>query len=382
MKSVKNKIFVLVLLVVWGADNVMAQEELDFSGFVSVMPSMAYVKSQDKTSFDFLVHNRINLGYQINDKLNSKISFRNRLFWGETVESTPIFKHLMTNDPGFLDLSFNWESRSNYLLNTNIDRLWVEYVSGDFQAKVGRQRVNWSKTMIWNPNDIFNSYSYFDFDYVERPGMDGLRLQYFTGVNSNLEAVLKVNRDNDITAAALYRSTVLGYDVQLISGIIEKSDWIVGCGWGGDILGAGFYGEASYLIDREEDSKNQLLLAVGANYMLKNSLLLSTEYFYMENKGGFSGDYTSLVHAQRSIKNLSIDKHSYMLSVSWPVNPLLNISMSYMGFGFPAFDKFYLGPTVDYSVNDNLSFSAVSQYFSFEGENESLGIYLRLKWCF
>ena len=39
-----------------------------------------------------------------------------------------------------------------------------------FIATAGRQRINWGQTFVWNVNDVFNAYSYFDFDYKERPG--------------------------------------------------------------------------------------------------------------------------------------------------------------------------------------------------------------------
>ena len=63
-------------------------------------------------------------------------------------------------------------------------------------------------------------------------------------------------------------------------------------------------------------------------------------------------------------------------------NPLLNVSMAYIGFGFPVFKNYYVGPTIDYSISDNLNFSLVSQYFSFTNDNKSMAAYLRLKWNF
>ncbi len=376
----KNLISIIVLLVFF--NKMYSQKDLTFSGYLSVMPSATYDDVSKETNFDNLIHNRINLNYRINDHFHSSASFRNRIFYGETIRSMPTFKHIITNDAGWADLSFNWESRNNYVFNTNVDRLWLEYIKGKVQVKFGRQRVNWSKSMVWNPNDIFNSYSYLDFDYAERPGMDGVRFQYYTGVSSKIETVVKVDNENDITAAALYGTTVKGYDLQFLAGELEQEDWILGGGWSGDVFKAGFYGEVSYLMNMNDLDANFLVGSVGANYMFKNSLLLSGEYLYSGNLDSYSGGYNSLMYFQSSIKALSIDKHSYLLSIAWPVNPLLNISFAYMGFGFPAGKSFYIGPTFDYSVANNINISLVSQYFSLDNYGTSIATYLRVKWNF
>ncbi len=382
MNTSSKKKLGFVLLLIAFLNNCYSQEELTFSGYLSIMPSATYNDQTKETDFDNLIHNRINLDYQINEKFNSGVSFRNRIFSGETIRSMPTFKHIITNDPGWADMSFNWESRSNYVINTNIDRLWLEYIKGKLQVKFGRQRVNWSKTMIWNPNDIFNSYSYLDFDYPERPGMDGVRLQYFTGVSSKFETVIKIDNENDVTAAALFGTTIKGYDVQFLAGELEQEDWVIGGGWSGDLFKAGFYGEVSYLLNMDDVNDNFILASIGTNYMFRNSLLLNIEYLYSGNLGHYSGGYNSLMYYQSSVKALSIDKHSYMLSLAWPVNPLLNISMAYMGFGYPVLQNFYIGPTFEYSIADNINLSLISQYFSFDENGKSIGAYFRLKWNF
>ncbi len=91
-----------------------------------------------------------------------------------------------------------------------------------FQVTLGRQRINWGQTFVWNPNDIFNAYSYFDFDYIERPGSDAVRLQYFPSSSSVAEFAVKVDDENDITAAGLYRFNKWGYDIQFLAGLCQQ----------------------------------------------------------------------------------------------------------------------------------------------------------------
>ena len=90
-------------------------------------------------------------------------------------------------------MSWNILTEKSFFLNTTIDRLWVDFNYGKLQVRAGRQRINWGQTLIWNPNDIFNAYSFFDFDYIERPGSDAVRVQYYPGSSSSVEAAVKVN---------------------------------------------------------------------------------------------------------------------------------------------------------------------------------------------
>ena len=101
------------------------------------------------------------------------------------------YSDLIGTDQGWVDLSWNLLDEQSFFLNTTIDRLWVDLNYGKFQARIGRQRINWGQTLVWNPNDIFNVYSFFDFDYVERPGSDAIRLQYYPDSSSALNLQLK-----------------------------------------------------------------------------------------------------------------------------------------------------------------------------------------------
>lgn len=386
MKLNNKKLYsILAVVYLLGFTSVGAQSLFEFSGYLSEMPSYSWSKESEQSFWDNLVHNRLNFAYTPNDKTKLRMEFRNRIFWGQTVKRTPLYKYIISNDSGWLDMSFNWGSGDSYLVNTIVDRLSYEYVSGNFQLKVGRQRVNWSQTMVWNPNDIFNSYSYFDFDYVERPGMDGVRLQYFTGLSSQIESVLKVDGNKHISAASLYRFNTSGYDVQLIAGEVNQEDYILGGGWSGSIAGAGFYGEISFLSPFEKSKDQILLTSVGGNYTFKNSLLLKGEYLYCSNLKNYNGGLEALLYNQASIKNLSITDHSYMLSGSYPISPLLTLSVDYMGFGFPVFNSFYIGPTIDYSITSDLYISGVFQIFSGEiNKKRDLRAlsFVRLKWSF
>ena len=137
------------------------------------------------------VHNRLNFKWYTTSKLTTVVEVRNRVIFGKLVKDFPMYKSTVDVDNGLVDLSWVLAQDNSWFLHSMIDRAYVDYSSGKWQVKVGRQRVNWGINLVWNPNDIFNSFSYFDFDYEERPGTDAARIQYYTGVTSSAELVYK-----------------------------------------------------------------------------------------------------------------------------------------------------------------------------------------------
>jgi hypothetical protein len=78
----------------------------------------------------------------------------------------------LESDKGWMDLSWYLATGKRVALNSTFDRLLVTFEKESWNVLLGQQRINWGQTLVWNPNDIFNTYSFFDFDYVERPVCD------------------------------------------------------------------------------------------------------------------------------------------------------------------------------------------------------------------
>ena len=170
---------------------------------------------------------------------------------------------LIGDDDGVVDMSWNIIEEQSFLFNTTIDRLWLDLHYDKFQITLGRQRINWGQTFVWNPNDIFNAYSYFDFDYVERPGSDAIRFQYFPSSSSVAEVALKVDDENDITAAGLWRFNLWNYDIQFLAGLMNSEDVVIGAGWSGSHwkhVHSGVKAPGSILMKISREMKAPLLL--------------------------------------------------------------------------------------------------------------------------
>lgn len=388
------KKYLLILTFVILAFVIRAQEKISFNGYLKEL-TMYYkpvypiaISSTDSLESLLLnqLHNRLNFKWNATEKLVFDLEIRNRLFFGQTIKKFPEYKEMIDNEGGYFDLGAVLISADSWFLHSAIDRAWVDYTLGKLQTRVGRQRINWGINLVWNPNDIFNTFSYFEFDYEERPGTDGIKLQYFTSETSSAELVYKIGHNSDETAiAGMYRFSKMNTDIQFLGGWMGK-DYVLGTGWSGDIKGSGFRGEVSWFKPREKDngSYEALVASVSGDYYFQNSLYVHAAVLY--NSHGTTGDAggRSFFAPDISAKMLSLGRYNLFGQVSYPFTPLFNTSFS--SILNPGDGSFYTGPTLTYSLGNNLELMVNGQLF-FGRDGTEYGdygqaVYGRIKWSF
>ncbi len=332
-------------------------------------------------------YTRLNLQWQPSNSFSLHAGIRNNFIFGSLMaQFYPFYHNMLASDAGLMDLTFTLKEDTSYVLLSNTDRLFAKWTLDKLEITLGRQRINWGMNMVWNPNDIFNTYNYFDFDYVERPGSDALLLQYFTGDLSSVQLAFKLNRDKELTAALLYKFNLANYDFQLLGGIMNK-DFVAGLGWSGQIGGAGFTGETSYFRNAHHfsDSTGQWVTSVGINYTLNCGLFINTSFLY-NSKGttGNAGRTNFLFMDNLSPKTLTLSRINFFTEVSYPITPLIKADLSTI-FN-PNDHSAFMGPSVDLSLTDNLQFFVMAQLFlgskTSEYGNYGKMLYLKLKWSF
>jgi hypothetical protein len=332
-----------------------------------------------------IIHNRLNFKWYTSKKFTTVIEMRNRLMFGNLVKDFPQYKATVNVDNGLVNMSWITAQSSSWFVHSMIDRAYLDYSSGKWQVTAGRQRVNWGINFVWNPNDIFNTFSYFDFDYEERPGTDAVRVQYYTGVTSSAEIVYKPGHDSiHTTIAGMYKFTKWDYDFQFLGGQ-AGNDWVLGGGWSGDIFGAGFRGEITHFEPKTNSSVRATVASVSADYTFKNSLYIHTSVLYTSNgKTGKAGGMNVLFNPEMSAKQLSLARYSLFGQISKPITPLFTGSFS--GIVNPSDGSFYFGPALTYSLMNNLEVMLTGQLFFGQPGTEfgSIGqiAFGRLKWSF
>jgi hypothetical protein len=357
---------------------------LTLNGYVSTMQSVMFDSLSGQFSNDNLIHNRLNLKGYVNDNITFAAEFRNRLYTGDMVRSVPSYSEMMASDQGWVDMSWNILNEQSFFLNTTIDRLWVDFNYGKFQARVGRQRINWGQTLVWNPNDLFNTYSFFDFDYIERPGSDAIRFQYYPGYSSALEFALKADFNDDITAAALYRFNKWGYDIQFLAGYVESEDVMAGAGWSGSFGSVSFRGEASWFQPYENfrNSTGTGIFTFSFDKTFRNNSMAQIQLMFCNNPVD-PVNFSEFYFGTLSAKELAFSKLTTFGQFTWPVTPLFNVTLSAMWF--PDMNGYYAGPSFEYSIAENVDLSLYWQHFDSKtatsGEKINLG-FLRVKISF
>ena len=382
----KSRLFILIFCLINVHKFYGQNSDLNFSvnGYIKYLPSyLNYNLKPNKlippsmleSQKIHLIHNRINLRGYYGNNLSLGFEFRNRMMFGDlqTIQS----------DGGLVDMSFYIFNEKNFILHSMIDRLWIKYQKNKLEISLGRQRVNWGINTIWNSNDLFNAYNFIDFDYIERPGSDVLRIIYSGDNLSSFEFIYMPNRSGRNIYAAMYKLNKIGYDFQFLAANYFD-DLVLGGGWAGNIKNAGFKGELSYFINN--NFNNTLSLSTSLDYSFKNGYYLLGSYLHNSEGSNTPGllNFINITDNVLSPKNLMPSKNSYLLQISKSISPPLNSSLTIMyGSGI---NFLFLSPNISYDINDKFDVGIIGQLFFMEDSgtltNLLRGIYLQMRFSF
>jgi hypothetical protein len=377
---------------------------VELDGYLKEMPS-AYVMQKEipvsgtedmKRTWYNLVHNRMNITINATGNLNFTVGMRNRFLAGGLIHAIPQYADVLSADDGFADLSWNIFNGDGMVFNTSFDRAYIDITFQTVQIKVGRQRVNWGIGLVWNPNDIFNAFSYIDFDYEERPGSDAVSITWYRSATSSLDVVGKIagnpldSAHRSVTLAARYFFNLKDYDFQFIAGKYND-DIVGGFGWSGAIKNVSFRGEISAftpVTDRHITRETAVAATVEADYTFGNQLYLhGAALFNSSGKLKGAGGMNLLsVQNELSAKKLSYGKVELFGQASYPVSPVFNMGLAAMLN--PADLSAYLSPNCTFSLADNLDLMLNTQLLlgkpgtEYAANTNIYAAFARMKWSF
>lgn len=362
-----------------------------FSGYFSDRTSLMILQEPHDAIWDHELQNRLKMTWQPLSWIRSEWQVRNRFSFGESFALNPMLAASEGRDRGIADLSFTLTHGNRYALTSQIDRAYLQLTFKRLELAIGRQRINWSQALVWNPNDLFNTYSFFDFDYPERPGSDAIRCTWFYSAAGRAEMAVKADSSGKITAGGLFRWNNWNYDFQILGAILPHNELVLGGGWSGNIRKYGLRGEVSWFHPRADSLKgsNMILSSVSFDGLLYKSWYLIAEVLYRwEQNPAPEKTLMDYYHAPASVKDLAFADISVLVQLSVPVSPLFRISLAAMGLPKKGF---YLGPSFSFSLSNNLEASLIHQIFSgsfskFPGGQKIKQTYylnfFRLKWNF
>lgn len=105
-----------------------------------------------------------------------------------------------------------------------LDRLNVAYSGGPVEITVGRQSISWATTLFLTPADPFAPFDPSDPFRVYRGGVDAVRLQFFPGPFTEIEAVVRASETAfgaTTTALARAQTSVRGWALGAWGGAVH-----------------------------------------------------------------------------------------------------------------------------------------------------------------
>ncbi len=418
----QKRLVILFLLNIHTVE-ILAQEEYKepkfaFKGYLKNMSTLSWTPYlADTLWYDNLTHNRLNLTWYATGNFTVYVEMRNRMFLGSSVKTIPNYGEFINNNNDFFNLSYNIVDSDQIVINLMFDRLYAQWAKNNWEVKLGRQRINWGVNLAWNPNDWFNAYSFFDFDYEERAGSDALRVTYYTGVSGSVEVATKMaDSADDFVVASMFKTNKSNYDLQFLAGLAQ-GDASIGTGWAGNLGLGSIKGELSYFIPVIETTANTIFLtypgtnqfvhdaagnrvkiserytsmflgAISADYSWANSLYLNGSVMY-SSIGDYDANLFGAAIGQQTgdftVRDLSPYPWSTFVQATYQLSPLLFTGGALMYY--PGTNNFFINPLLTYSLIQNVDIDVVGQLFFGDNQNGtydaiSKSVFIRAKWSF
>ncbi|RMH62732.1 MAG: hypothetical protein D6677_09090 [Calditrichaeota bacterium] len=287
------------------------------------------------------IQGRLNFtGYWLENN-SFTVETRLRAMHSSLLEKWPGYKESLITTYPYLDLGRALYQSDKAYVYLQPDRLFWNYDAENWQLTLGRQRVAWGTSLVWNITDLFNPQSVLAFDYEERPGSDVLRFQYFTGVTSSVEVVWQPapKKDQRILAVKMLWSAG-AYDVHVLAAW-QRSLPVLGAAFSGSLLDGGLRGEFKWTPPPEKDKRvfwnvlpeeplsdgkhNDWQWVLSYDYMFPNNMYLHAEALY--NHLGVRANSLFYADRARDIGMLNASRCSLFAEWSWQWHPLSRVAL-------------------------------------------------------
>ncbi len=361
-------------------DSLSKEKAMQLGGYIKNLAWVRFNKSFSEATLTDLVHHRMNLSWKASSVWSGALEIRNRFFWGADVKDIPGFQESLRSGNEWVQLSGTWFKTGNALGFSSIERLWMEMNKGDWNIRAGRQRINWGISNVWNPNDLFNTYNFLDFDYEERAGSDAIKAKYRINDLTQAELALAANERHSTMALKL-AGNYQGLDWQGNIGVYDKS-LTAGLGWAGSIGEAGFKGELQYFF-RAGEHPASLQWVLEGDYMLSNGWYVSASTLYRQRGLSQALGDSSRILFEVSPRSLMPTRWNFLLHGAKAFTPLLTGSLNLVYA--PGVNLFIFFPGLQYNLITNWDIDLVWQSFFAETNRFAAlehAAYLRLRWSF
>ena len=387
---------IVILLIFFSSSLVLAQNEtqIEYSGYLKNLQSFTVSNDLDNPLtgnifFNTLFHNYSKLETDFSKNLSLYTGLRTRIYIGDFVRfgtgaNFTSFKSAIENaDNDIWDLTWVIADRKPTIVHTLLDRAFLRYADYNWEITLGRQRINWGVHSIWNPNDIFNAYSFIDFDYEERRGSDAVRVLRYLGESSSIELAGKLTTNfNENIIGALWKFNKSEFDFQLLAAKYQ-TDFSVGFGMAGNIKNSILKSEFTSFVATTDSTKSAYIWSIGTEHSTKKGWVLSTGFLF-NSTGQSNIPASEIFNVNISARNLYPYRYSFLFQFFKEISPLTSggiVTVYSIADNHPIF----INPTLRVSIGSNWDLDIVSQIIfnkeaSFRSPAQS--IFLRIKYSY
>jgi hypothetical protein len=395
----KSKMIIFYLLI---PTLVVAQNKhYNIYGYIKYLftTSKLPIYSSDRLN-DHIIHSRVNTRWYLTESITGALELRVRGFYGGSVKNLPDFKQQIKTEYEYYNLDVEFWSHNKSIGYGQIDRLFLDYSTGNLEITAGRQRIAWGTSLVWNITDLFNPKSVLDFDYEENPGVDALRIQYYTGAVTKVEAVIKPGENKyNRTFAGLWSINAWTYDFFFL--VAHKNNRkFFGTAWTGNIKGAGFRGELIFIDPPSKNPSTKFVIpshfgspftdytkrvyhiVLSGDYTFPNSFYIHTEILHNSNgKKTNAGPFYIQIN---EVNMLSPARWSIFQEFSYNISALIRGSI--FGIYNPNDRSKVVMPSISWSASENLDLMLLGIFTGGQDLSEfgnfGSSIYLRFKYSF
>jgi len=239
-------------------------------------------------------------------------------------------------------------------------RLYGGYEDEKNRVVVGLQNISMGVGRIWTPSNLFNPTNTYALEPDEVFGVAALTYTRHLNDMSDLTAVISQKKDNSFKYAARYKSFLEFTDVA-INAVSSNDTKMLGFELEGNLADTGIEvrSEGSYIKSdlrssiTVEEERELFQGIVGADYGFENGLTLIMEALYSSES--FTYDELFLNFDSEIASNLHFSKFYLGTTLNYSINIFLDTSFVYIE-SFNEHNSRFISPSLSYTLNDLNSF--------------------------
>jgi hypothetical protein len=300
---------------------------------------------------------RLQLAGYMADAIAVDIQYDNEASLGSYVRTTQ-FQILKERPTGqYWTLRSNYAEGDSYYALHGLYRANMTLSRGEFDLRVGRQRIAWGTGRFWSPTDLLNPFSPVRIERDERAGVDAALAEYKLGALSRASAVYAPSHADGRSSGALrWHDNVAATDYSVMAGRFA-GDRVVGGDLAGQVADTGVRAELTHT--RSEAGPTFWRALAGIDYAFPNTLSLTAELYY--NGAGATSTHDYDFAALFSGKVQSLARPYFGGYAGYDITPLLK-SNNYAVANFRD-GSWFFSPTLTYSVRTDLDVTLGAQIF-------------------